>query len=136
MRAAVLDHLRKNQGTDLYISAAAISDFAPEITEGKIRSGKPAHLDLKPLPKLIAEVTGQFHPVTIAFKIDRSPEKGARELLGQGATTVLMNTPATMGSPEGDYILMDESGTKPVKGSKDVVAHRIFSEIIPFITRK
>jgi phosphopantothenoylcysteine decarboxylase / phosphopantothenate---cysteine ligase len=130
MRAAVLDHLEVQGKTDLYISAAAISDFAPEIVEGKIKSGKPATLNLEPLPKLLSEVLERFHPVTMAFKLDRSPEKGARKMLNQGVRWVLMNAPDTMGSATGDYVLLDTHGRIPLTGTKEEIAAQLFLGII------
>lgn len=135
MRNAVLDHLRKQGGTDCYISAAAISDFAPDIVEGKISSGKPVTLTLEPLPKLITEVIGQFHPYTVAFKIDRSPESGARTMLAQGVSLVLMNTPETMGSRDGAYTLLSAQGMiANFHGTKEEIAAGFFGELIRNLT--
>ena len=47
---------------DIYVSAAAISDFAPCPREGKLRSGIPSTIDLEPLPKLINEVMREISP--------------------------------------------------------------------------
>jgi phosphopantothenoylcysteine decarboxylase/phosphopantothenate--cysteine ligase len=131
MHNAVLDHLRKQGGTDCYISAAAISDFAPDIIEGKISSGKPITLALEPRPKLITEVIGQYHPFTVAFKIDRSPETGARAMLAQGVSMVLMNTPDTMGSMDGVYTILGAQGmTTTLHGTKEGIAAEFFGELI------
>jgi phosphopantothenoylcysteine decarboxylase/phosphopantothenate--cysteine ligase len=130
MHKAVLGHLCEQGGTDFYISAAAISDFAPNSINGKIPSGKPATLTLEPLPKLINEVIRQFHPFTIAFKIDRTPETGARAMLAQGIAMVFMNTPETMGSHDGIYTLLDARGTIKLHGTKDEIAADFFSELI------
>jgi phosphopantothenoylcysteine decarboxylase / phosphopantothenate---cysteine ligase len=130
MREAVMSHLAAEGGTDLYFSAAAISDFAPIPVEGKIKSGKPANIVLEPLPKLLSEVLKEYHPVTIAFKIDRSPEKGAREMLEAGVRKVLMNSPATMGSSTGDYIQLDKHGRSPLTGTKEEIAAEIFFQIM------
>lgn len=131
MRTAVLDHLRKQGGTDCYVSAAAISDFTPKIIDGKIPSGKPVTLSLEPLPKLITEVIGQYHPFTVAFKIDRSPEAGARAMISQGVSLVLMNTPETMGNMDGEYVLLNAQGmTTKLHGAKEEIAIAFFGEVI------
>lgn len=131
MRSAVLDHLDRNGGTDIFISAAAISDFAPVLTSGKIPSGKPASICLEPLPKLLTEVLDRFHPFTIAFKLDRAPEKATREMLARGVAVVLMNTPGTMGSSHGEYTLVEKTGTGTgISGSKDEIAARIFTRVV------
>jgi phosphopantothenoylcysteine decarboxylase/phosphopantothenate--cysteine ligase len=129
MRSAVLHHFEQHKGTDLYISAAAISDFAPHLTEGKIPSGKPASISLEPLPKLLSEVIDRFHPLTLAFKLDRAPEKSAREMLARGVAMVLMNPPETMGSADGSYVLLDKNGMTKLDGSKTEIAARVFAEI-------
>jgi phosphopantothenoylcysteine decarboxylase/phosphopantothenate--cysteine ligase len=130
MREAVLGTLAHDGGTDIYISAAAISDFAPDIRKGKIPSGSPATISLDPLPKLITEVMGRFHPFTVAFKIDRTPKTGARALLAQGVAMVLMNQPETMGSTDGSYTLIDARGTMDLQGTKAKVAADFFAALI------
>lgn len=129
MRDSVIGFLNEQGGTDIYFSAAAISDFAPAPVQGKIPSGSPATIALEPLPKLISEVIGLFHPFTIAFKIDRSPETGARAMLEQGIAMVLMNTPITMGSKHGEYILLDAAGTTTIAGEKEEIARVIFEKL-------
>jgi len=130
MRNAVLDFLKREGGTDIYISAAAISDFAPTVIAGKIPSGRPATLSLEPLPKLITDVVEKFHPFVVAFKIDRSPEEGARALLVLGASMVLMNQPETMGSPDGGYTLLENESSTELRGSKEEIAAAIFRGIM------
>ncbi|HII98990.1 MAG TPA: bifunctional phosphopantothenoylcysteine decarboxylase/phosphopantothenate--cysteine ligase CoaBC [Methanoregula sp.] len=129
MRDSVIGFLNGQGATDIYISAAAISDFAPAPVPGKIPSGNPATIALEPLPKLITEVVTQFHPFTIAFKIDRSPETGARALLELGVAMVLMNRPETMGSTYGEYVLLDAQGSTILTGEKEEIAHGIFSKL-------
>jgi phosphopantothenoylcysteine decarboxylase/phosphopantothenate--cysteine ligase len=130
MRTAVMQYLDQNTA-NIYISAAAISDFTPVVAEGKIRSGKRSSITLEPAPKLISEVLEKGPAVTVAFKIDRSPLKGAKDLLGQGVSIVLMNTPDTMGSVHGDYTLLDATGSTPMKGTKEEIAGLVFQKILP-----
>ena len=61
-------------------------------------------------------------PFTVAFKIGRKPEPKARAMIRQGVAMVLMNTPETMGSSHGNYILLDAEGTIPIDGTKDEIA--------------
>jgi phosphopantothenoylcysteine decarboxylase / phosphopantothenate---cysteine ligase len=129
MQAAVLDFLAAHEGTDLYISAAAISDFAPERVDGKIKSGKSATLKLEPLPKLLSAVLEQYHPATLGFKLDRFPESGAHRMLKEGVRWVLMNEPDTMGSASGEYILLGRLGHIPMNGTKEDIATQVFLEI-------
>jgi len=129
MRAAVLSHLEKNNGTDIYISAAAISDFAPVRAEAKIPSGKPAAIRLDPLPKLLDEVLANYSPLVVAFKLEREPEKKARAMIENGVALVLMNPPETMGSPHGDYIQLSAQGRVPCSGSKEEIAAIIWETL-------
>lgn len=129
MRSAVHRCLSK-EGADIYISAAAISDFAPKKVEGKIPSGKPVHLVLEPLKKLLTEVIQDYGPLTIAFKLGNKPEKMAKTMITHGVAMVLMNTPETMGSSRGDYVLLTKSGKKPLSGTKDEISVAIWNAVI------
>ena len=130
MRTAVLSELAEHGGADVYISAAAISDFAPRRKEGKIPSGKPAGIELLPLPKLLDEVVKQYAPFTVAFKISRKPEQQAKSMLRYGVSMVLMNRPETMGSHQGEYDLLSTRGSCRITGTKDEVAGTIWNEIL------
>jgi phosphopantothenoylcysteine decarboxylase / phosphopantothenate---cysteine ligase len=130
MRSAVLSELAEHGGADVYISAAAISDFTPRKKEGKIPSGKPAGIELVPLPKLLDEVVEQYAPFTVAFKIGRKPEPQAKAMLRKGVSMVLMNYPETMGSHSGEYQLLSTGGSHRITGTKAEVAGIIWNEIL------
>lgn len=130
MRAAVLSHLKKNKGTGIYISAAAISDFAPEQQDAKIPSGKPAAIRLDPLPKLLDEVLANYSALVVAFKLDREPEKKAKAMIEKGVSLVLMNPPGTMGSTHGDYVQLSAQGRVPCSGTKEEIAAIVWETII------
>lgn len=130
MRTAVHNQFARD-GADIYISAAAISDFAPRKTDGKITSGKQTHLDLEPLPKLLDEVVHKYSPRTIAFKLGRNEEKRASEMIAKGdIEMVLTNTPETMGSEQGDYIMMTRRDTSTVSGTKEEIAAAIWKKML------
>ena len=131
MRDAVLNHLAEHGGTDIYISAAAISDFAPRKTENKIPSGKPVRLELLPLPKLLDDVVKSYAPFTVAFKIGRKPEAKARSMIRKGVSMVLMNPPDTMGDCYGEYELLRRRGSIRIVGTKEEIAEKIWNEIVP-----
>ncbi|MFA4859148.1 bifunctional phosphopantothenoylcysteine decarboxylase/phosphopantothenate--cysteine ligase CoaBC [Methanoregula sp.] len=130
MRTAVLSHLKENKGTDIYISAAAISDFAPEKTDTKIPSGKTVTIRLDPLPKLLDDVQVMYSPLVVAFKLEREPEKKAKAMIENGVSLVLMNPPETMGSSHGDYIQLSAQGRIPCSGSKEEVAAAIWETLL------
>ena len=119
----------KEQVPDLYISAAAISDFAPDCINGKIPSGKPASIHLHPLPKLLDLALGTI-PITIAFKLGSSAHEEATQLLQRGVTMVCANKPENLGSEDALYTIMDLFGNQPIEGSKQEIASQIFERII------
>jgi phosphopantothenoylcysteine decarboxylase/phosphopantothenate--cysteine ligase len=129
MRCAV-HRCFSERGADIYISAAAISDFAPKRLEGKIPSGKPVNLFLKPLPKLLTEVILNYNSLIIAFKLGRAPEKLAKKMLNQGVEMVLMNSPESMGSARGEYLLLTRNGKLPLEGTKEEIANAIWKAVI------
>jgi phosphopantothenoylcysteine decarboxylase/phosphopantothenate--cysteine ligase len=129
MRCAV-HRCFSESGADIYISAAAISDFAPKRVKGKIPSGKPVNLLLEPLPKLLSEVIQNYNALIIAFKLGRAPKKMAKKMINQGIALVLMNTPESMGSARGEYTLLTRNGELPLNGTKDEIANAIWSAVI------
>ena len=135
MREAVLSELAVHGGADVYISAAAISDFAPGKTEGKIPSGKQAVLELFPLAKLLDDVVKRYAPFTVAFKISRKPEPQAKSMLKRGVSMVLMNYPETMGSDHGEYELISTGNSRRIAGTKAEVAGIIWNEILHALNR-
>ena len=131
MRAAVACYLKKKH-PDIYISAAAISDFAPEKVKGKIKSGNPVTIALLPLPKLIDTILAERKTRVVAFKIARDPLPEARALLARGAWMVVTNTPESMGSADGSYRILSGRSKNgiPVSGTKEAIAARIWEEIL------
>jgi phosphopantothenoylcysteine decarboxylase/phosphopantothenate--cysteine ligase len=129
MREAV-HRIFQEEGADIYVSAAAISDFSPRRVKGKIRSGEPVTLDLEPLPKLLEEVHASYHPVTIAFKLGRDEKKAAKEMLDRGVQVVVVNTPEAMGTPEAKVSIFSRSGTRTAMGSKEEVAAAVWTALL------
>ncbi len=126
MRTAVHDCF-SGTGADIYISAAAISDFAPRTIEGKIPSGKKTHIDLEPLPKLLDEVAGKYSAKIIAFKLGRDQVQKARDMIAQGKIAMmLVNEPETMGSGEGEYTLLTQGDAVTLGGTKDEIADAVW----------
>ncbi|NLM29714.1 MAG: bifunctional phosphopantothenoylcysteine decarboxylase/phosphopantothenate--cysteine ligase CoaBC [Methanomicrobiales archaeon] len=129
MRSAVL-RICRDEGVDIYVSAAAISDFAPERQEGKIPSGSPLTVRLTPLPKIIDEVMAACHPVTVAFKLGWHEDERAQEMLETGLRMVVVNAPPAMGAAEGLFSLMTFDGVTEVSGSKEEVAAAVWSGLL------
>jgi len=114
---------------DIYISAAAVSDYAPARYEGKIPSGQNPVLHLHPLPKILDPAITKAG-LTIAFKLGEESIDDAHALLKRGVALVAANRPDTMGSTEGTYELIDQSGEISVSGSKEEIAHRMLELVI------
>ncbi|MGA2933542.1 MAG: bifunctional phosphopantothenoylcysteine decarboxylase/phosphopantothenate--cysteine ligase CoaBC [Methanomicrobiales archaeon] len=129
MREAV-HRIFREEGADIYVSAAAISDFSPRRVKGKIRSGAPVTLDLDPLPKLLGEVQASYHPVTIAFKLGRDETRAAKEMLDLGVRAVVVNTPEAMGAPAAEVTILSRSGTRTARGSKEEVAAAVWTALL------
>ena len=129
MRDAV-HRLLAERAFDFYVSAAAVSDFAPERIEGKIPSGTPVTLTLRPLPKIIDEVIDRHGPRVVAFKLGWDEEAAAEALLSKGAECVVMNTPEVLGAGEGDFVILTRTGGRTdVSGSKEEVAAALWSAL-------
>ncbi len=129
MRCAV-HRCFSESGADIYISAAAISDFAPKRVKGKIPSGKPVNLLLEPLPKVISEVIQNYNSLIIAFKLGRTPKKMAKAMIAQGIAMVLINSPESMGSDRGEYMLLTRNGELLLNGTKEEIANAIWNAVI------
>jgi len=129
MREAVHGIFRK-EGAEIYVSAAAISDFSPKRVRGKIRSGAPVTLDLEPLPKLLDEVMASYHPAAIAFKLGRDEEGAAKALLDRGVKIVVVNTPDAMGAPEAEVTILSRDGSRSFRGPKEEVAAAIWTALL------
>jgi phosphopantothenoylcysteine decarboxylase/phosphopantothenate--cysteine ligase len=135
MHSAVTGHLAKS-GAEIYISAAAISDFAPVKVKGKIPSGKAISIDLIPLPKLLDEIISKFRPFTVAFKLDWDSERMAPDLLKRGVAVVVCNTPDTMGSERGVFVVQTTGHSEMIKGSKEEAAIAIWNSLLVLLQKK
>ena len=111
---------------DLFISAAAVSDFCPEPCPGKIPSGNTVTLTLNPLPKIIDDVMDRFHVPTIAFKLGDDAVTRGRTMLGDSIGLVVANDPSVMGEVDTRVTLLGQGGfVREASGSKEAVAAQI-----------
>ena len=111
---------------DLFISAAAVSDFLPEPMAGKIPSGRPVTLTLNPLPKIIDDVVDRFHVPTIAFKLGDDAVARGRAMLRDSIGLVVANDPRVMGETDTCVTLLGGGGfMREASGSKEAVAAEI-----------
>ena len=118
--------LREAEGADYYLSAAAISDFAPKRVDGKIKSGSAASVTLEPLEKLITKIAAKGVK-TVGFKLGRDAEEEGLHLLAyDNIVLVLANKPETMDSPFGEYVFLRKDGKETVCGTKDEIAGKVW----------
>ncbi len=122
--------LQEAPAADIYISAAAISDFLPERAEGKIPSGAGRTIRLEPLPKVLDAVLDVFAGTAVAFKLGWDEEARARSMLASGVAMVVTNAPPAMGAPGGDFVMMTEKRSEQVSGTKEEVAAAIWSALL------
>ena len=133
MRKAVVDYA-EDKFPDYYISAAAISDFAPEIYGGKIPSGEEVTVKLLPKPKLLDEMLtlkGRNPDAKIiAFKLGRNEEEKAKEMVKKGVFMVAVNTPDVMGSASGRYRFITENDILDTEGPKEDIAKELWKAVL------
>lgn len=129
MHDAVMHEVETHK-PEIYISAAAISDFAPERVAGKMPSGNPCTITLQPLPKLITRLFGKGIRI-VGFKLGEDAETAAEELLKtDDLVLVAANHPAVMGADAGVYRLMTKTGTRTVAGTKTEIARELWNELL------
>ena len=131
MHTAVIDSMHNNK-PDIYISAAAISDYAPELYLGKIESkNTPIILTLNPLPKLLTRVFEFNVPTIISFKLGETALENAHDILKNTPeiSMVIANTVSNMGGATGSVMICSRGKEVPVHGSKEILARSIITEI-------
>jgi len=140
---ACINELRKANGGkeyDALISAAAISDFSPELHDGKLPSGAELHLTLVPTRKLIEEVRREFPElVIVGFKAEVKVsdeeliEKARAKMEKYNLAMVVANDLANggMGTAENEvYILRrGKDEVKYMSGAKAMIAVEIINEL-------
>jgi phosphopantothenoylcysteine decarboxylase/phosphopantothenate--cysteine ligase len=129
MHDAILREVEERK-PNIYLSAAAISDFAPERLSGKISNGNPCTISLQPLPKLITRLFGKGIKI-VGFKLGENAEIEAEKLLKENdIVLVAANHPVVMGASAGEYMFMKKSGNRIVSGTKTEIARELWNELL------
>ncbi len=134
---------------DLFISAAAVADYAPLKQEGKISSGKDnLLLELKPTRKVIKEVRERFPDLFIVgFKslvqvgMDELIRRAKNQMIRDGLDLMVANE---VGRTEKGFatddntvcIITPEGEVETVSASKSEIAREIFREVLRELIRK
>jgi phosphopantothenoylcysteine decarboxylase/phosphopantothenate--cysteine ligase len=135
MKNAVLGEL--GDGYDIYISAAAISDFTVESSLEKLGSGEPVTIKLKPVEKLLDRVRHDYPGLFIvAFKAE---SVGDDELIDRAmaamdstmSNMVVANKFGGVRDPGYNdvYIIKADGNIEHVSGEKSLVASRILDAV-------
>ena len=123
---------------DICVVPAAISDFAPRKTAGKISSRKgPVSLELEPTPKILTTLRKHTKDALVGFKAEAGvrpaelKEKALALLKEADLDFVVAND---VGKVKGAYtaiVIYDRKGrSEAFEGGKDLAAERIWSAIV------
>ncbi len=136
MLKAVLDEIRK--GCDLFVSAAAASDFVADMESKKIKTSPELNLKLKAAPKIIKEVRKEYKGDIIGFKAetgvsDEELKKIAEEkMISDELTMVVANDVLErgMGTVDTRVLILTPKRAWWVEGFKHIVAEEIVKAYI------
>lgn len=124
------------RGCDIFVSAAAISDYTVESEDTKIESGRDLVLHMEKVPKLVDKVREKSpDSYIVGFKaetgLDRdtliSEARGVMERVG--LDLVVANDAGVMGKDDASVILVTDGNGTDVTGSKDEIAEVILDVV-------
>lgn len=134
----LVDLVRKIK-SDICIVPAAISDYIPKRTKGKIPSTKrQVTVELRRAPKIIEEIRrSRKKTKIIGFKLESGISKKslvsrAKERMRTAKLDlVVANDMKSVTTESNKVIIIDKNGkTKEVEGTKTKIAHRIWSAVL------
>jgi phosphopantothenoylcysteine decarboxylase/phosphopantothenate--cysteine ligase len=137
MSEAVLAELEK--GYDIFVNAAAISDFTVDKRGEKIRSGRTLRLELKSVPKLTEIVRQEYpHLFVVCFKAETHT---TREALIECARSIPVDlviandvTVRGMGTEDNEIYIVN-SHVERYQGDKAFLAVKIVDAVVRQIKR-
>ncbi len=135
MTETVLEELGK--GYDIFISAAAISDFIVKPSKEKIKSGKEVALKLKPAPKLIREARRKYPDLKIiGFKAETGISedeliKRARNSMETLSMSMVVANDVSSGGmgTENNEVYLINGGIRRISGTKREIAAKIMDKV-------
>ena len=115
------------------IVPAALSDFIPTHTKGKIDSAKPISLEMKKAPKIINSLRKKHKGLLYAFKLgsrisDKELLLKAKKLL-KNADCVIANHSQAMDSEKSKVAIVDNKNTEWISGNKKNISGLILNKI-------
>jgi len=124
------------EGCDIFVSAAAISDYTVEAADSKIESGQDLVLEMEKVPKLVDKVR---EAVPDAFIVGFKAETGLdREALAEEARAVMRrakldlmvaNDASVMGDDETEVEILTEDWSETARGDKRDVAGPVLDAV-------
>ncbi len=124
------------KGCDLFISAAAVSDYTIKPREKKIKSGQDLTLKMEKVPKLLEKVREQVHDAFIVgFKAETGVSK--QKLIKKAKKfkersdldLVVGNDAEVMGKDSSDIVIVTGDDVEKAKGKKEDIAVNILDII-------
>lgn len=118
---------------DAIIVPAALSDFVPEYTKGKLDSTKAISLKMKKAPKILGSIRKKHKGPLYSFKLgsnikDNELLKKAKTLL-KNSDCVIANHSDAMGSESSKAAIVDKKNTSWITGTKNKLSRAILEKI-------
>ncbi|MBR4226843.1 MAG: bifunctional phosphopantothenoylcysteine decarboxylase/phosphopantothenate--cysteine ligase CoaBC [Candidatus Methanomethylophilaceae archaeon] len=120
---------------DVVLVPAALADFAPASkAEGKISSDSGLDLRLKPVPKLLPEISRRC-PFVVGFKAesglgtDDLVSRARSRLESYGLSAVVANDISAAGKDSSSVLFVTKGSAERIEGSKDDIADAVLSRI-------
>ena len=135
--AKLNDMIKNMKKYDAIIMPAALSDFIPAKTKGKLDSSKSISLKMKKAPKMIDNVRKKHKGILYSFKLGSNIKENeliekAKKLL-KNSDCVIANYSEAMGAKSSKVAIVDKKNTKWIEGNKfdlsKLILEKISSEI-------
>jgi phosphopantothenoylcysteine decarboxylase/phosphopantothenate--cysteine ligase len=133
-----LSKMTDNIDHDIVIVPAAISDYSPDRTKGKIPSGKEeTDLKLKPNPKIIQKIRKKSHCILVGFKAEFEISEDdllsrAKVRMRESDLDLIVANDISKTTQEENhvYIIGKDSVNEVVSGRKEVISERILDRVV------
>ena len=138
MNKSISSNIEKN---DIYISAAAISDYKPNYTKGKIKKGKESiSLELKKTKDILSHVGKDFsHKLVVGFAAESENliENARNKLVSKNLDIIIANEiKNSMGKTKAKMVIIDQYEEKHLpEAEKEVQSKIILEHIFKFFSR-
>jgi len=139
MYQSIVSNIENN---DIYISAAAISDYKPSYTKGKIKKGSNLiSIDLEKTKDILSYVGENFsHKFLVGFAAESENvvENGKNKLLSKNLDIVIGNEiKESMGKTKASMVIIDhDKNTILPKAEKDIQSRIILEYIFKLVSKE